>query len=53
MIMGVGIKAITVSNGCMDTIKVMDKISSNTIRNTEVSCSDRKFFVVSISEVQR
>ena len=53
MISGMGISAMRVSVPCMDTMKEMDKISRSTIRNTEVSCSDRKFFVVSMSEVQR
>ena len=53
MIAGVGIKAIRVSRGCIDSIKVMDSAKSSTIRNTDVSCSDKKFLVVSMSEVHR
>ena len=53
MIRGMGIRAMRVRLTCMDTMKEMDKISRITMRNTEVSCSERKFFVVSMSEVQR
>ena len=53
MIKGMGIRAMIVSSPCMELMKEMDRISRITMRNTLVSCSDRKFFVVSMSEVHR
>ena len=53
MISGIGISAIRVRSPCIEDIKEMDRISKSTMRNTLVSCSDRKFFVVSMSDVQR
>ena len=48
-----GINAIRVKVPCIETIKKMEKIRSITILNTLVNCSDRKFLVVSMSEVHR
>ena len=42
-----------VSRGCMESIKVMDSARSREMRKIAVSCSERKFLVVSMSEVQR
>ena len=53
IITGIGSSAIKVNSGCMDIINQTDNTKSSTIRKTEVSCSDRKFFVVSISDVHR
>ena len=53
MIKGMGTRAMRVSMGCMVSMKVMDSTSSTRIRKMEVSCSDRKFLVVSMSEVHR
>ena len=53
MIRGMGIRAMRVSFPCMAVIKDMESTSRIRMRNTLVSCSDRKFLVVSMSEVQR
>ena len=50
---GIGIKAISVSGTSMENMNTRLRISMTRMRNTFVSCSETKFFIVSISEVQR
>ena len=53
MMTGTGSMAISVRRGFMPSMKATDSASRITMRIRFVICSARKFFSVSMSEVQR
>ena len=48
-----GISAISVRRVFMENMKPTERNSMRRILKTDVSCSERKFLVVSMSDVQR
>ena len=53
MITGMGIKAMSVRGTSIESMNMRLRTSMTKMRNTFVSCSETKFFIVSMSEVQR